>query len=122
MVMRNRLLVPVLASTLAVGALLSGVSHADQRTEEIFNEDRPSGGAMVLDALVARPVLAVGTIVGAGLYVVTVPFSLLGGNAGQSFDTLVVAPAESLLVRCLGCSPVQHERMSEERRAERGIR
>ena len=87
-----------------------------------MSEERGEGLSGVLDALVARPALAVGTIVGAGLYVVTVPFSLLGGNAGQSFDTLVVAPAESLLVRCLGCSPVQHQRMSEARRAEREAR
>jgi hypothetical protein len=38
------------------------------------------------------------------VYVATLPFSLLGGNAGEAGKVLVVGPAEATFVRCLGCT------------------
>lgn len=67
-------------------------------------EEQPSPLAMAGDALIARPLGVVFTAVGAVLYVVTLPFSLAGGNAKQSGVALVVAPAKATFVRCLGCT------------------
>lgn len=66
-------------------------------------EEKPGAGRMALDLLVARPlgiaIFGVGTVT----YVATLPFSLLGGNAGEAGEVLVVGPAKEAFVRCLGC-------------------
>ena len=70
---------------------------------ETVQED-PTALAMVGDLVVARPLLLVMTVVGTVAYVITLPFSLAGGNAGQAGETLVLGPAEATFVRCLGCT------------------
>ena len=65
--------------------------------------DEPGGVAMVGDALVARPVGAVMTVLGTATFLVTLPLSAAGGNIGQAADKLVVSPARETFVRCLGC-------------------
>ncbi len=69
-------------------------------------EESPSALAMTGDALFARPVLLATTIVGSAVYLVSLPFSLLGGNAGEAGNVLVVGPAKATFVRCLGCTMV----------------
>ncbi len=66
-------------------------------------EDEPGAGAMVADAVVGRPFGLVATILGAGIFVVSLPLSALGGNVEQAADALVVKPAAATFVRCLGC-------------------
>jgi hypothetical protein len=65
--------------------------------------EHPSGGAMVGDLLVARPLGLVLFGLGSAVYVATLPFSLLGGNAGEAGNQLVLQPAKEVFVRCLGC-------------------
>jgi hypothetical protein len=67
-------------------------------------EEEPSALAMVGDALIARPVGVVFTALGAVTYLVTLPFSLAGGNAAEAGQELVVGPAKATFVRCLGCA------------------
>jgi hypothetical protein len=76
----------------------SSVGHA-QAVDEA-----PTALAMTGDALFARPVLLATTIVGSVVYVVSLPFSLLGGNAAEAGETLVVGPARATFDRCLGCT------------------
>ncbi len=92
---RSRLLT---ATTLSIALLVPQISVAQQVEED------PSALAMTGDALIARPLGVVFTAVGAVLYVVTLPFSLAGGNAKQAGKELVVGPAEATFVRCLGCT------------------
>src|SRR5690625_1953105 len=61
-----------------------------------------SAAAMTPDALLVRPLGLVATVLGAGLFVVSLPLSALGGNVGEAAQTLVVAPAEMTFVRPLG--------------------
>ena len=61
-----------------------------------------SGEAMVADALVARPIGLVTTVVGSAVYVVSLPFSLLGGNEKQARQKLVVEPSKFTFKRPLG--------------------
>ena len=65
---------------------------------------KPSALAMTTDAVLLRPVLLATTIVGSAVYLVSLPFSALGGNAGEAGEVLVVGPAKATFVRCLGCS------------------
>jgi len=67
-------------------------------------EETPSAIAMTGDALFVRPVMLVTTILGAGLFIVSSPFSALGGNVGEAWDVLVEGPFETTFVRCLGCT------------------
>ncbi|PSJ21170.1 hypothetical protein CVH10_13680 [Halomonas sp. ND22Bw] len=67
------------------------------------DEARPSGGAMAVDALFARPLLAAATVGGAAVFLVSLPFSALGGNVGEAAETLIKTPAEATFRRCLGC-------------------
>ena len=67
-------------------------------------EDGPSLGAMFGDVVFARPLLFAVTAVGTALYVVTLPVTLLTGNAGDAGDALVMTPAAATFTRCLGCT------------------
>jgi hypothetical protein len=67
-------------------------------------EVSPSAGAMMADAVVARPVGVVITVLGAAAFVVSLPFSLLGGNVDEAADKLVMGPVRETFVRCLGCA------------------
>ncbi len=88
----------ILTTTAAICMLaFASVGHARAIDES------PSAGAMAVDAVFARPVLLATTIVGAAVYIVSLPFSLLGGNAKEAGQVLVVGPAEATFVRCLGC-------------------
>jgi hypothetical protein len=70
---------------------------------QVEGED-PSAIAMTGDLLIARPLLLVTTIVGTAVYVVSLPFSLAGGNERSARETLVYGPGEATFVRCLGCT------------------
>lgn len=88
-----------LIATMAVCLLaFSSLGHARAVDES------PSALAMTGDAVVIRPVMFATTIVGSAVYLVSLPFSLLGGNAKEAGNTLVVGPAEATFVRCLGCT------------------
>jgi hypothetical protein len=65
-------------------------------------ESERSPGAMAVDAIAVRPLGIVATALGTGLFVVSLPFSALGGNTGEAWDTLVVTPARFTFVRPLG--------------------
>jgi hypothetical protein len=67
-------------------------------------EETPSAIAMTGDVLFVRPVMLATTILGAGLFIVSSPFSALGGNVGEAWDVLVEGPFETTFVRCLGCT------------------
>ena len=84
--------------SMALFAAAPAVSQAQTVT------DRPSGLEMTGDVLLVRPLTLVATVIGTGLFVVSLPFSALGGNAGEAGNTLVVTPFKSTFLRCLGCS------------------
>ncbi|MEH6589412.1 MAG: hypothetical protein V7746_04090 [Halioglobus sp.] len=66
-------------------------------------DDSPHAGVMVADLVIARPAGVVVTALGAAAFVVSLPFTLLGGNASDAAEQLMIRPAESTFVRCLGC-------------------
>lgn len=93
----KRMMVGLLAMGLLLGSLPAMAVGDDERI-------RPSGGAMVADALLARPMLAVATLGGTAVFLVSLPFSALGGNVDAAAETLIKTPAEATFRRCLGCS------------------
>ena len=93
-----------LALTLSISIMLivPSTSYAGRIDEP------PTPAAMIGDIMV-RPIMVVVTVIGAGLYLGTLPLTLLGGNAGQAGDVLVVKPFKATFLRCLGCTDSNSE-------------
>lgn len=86
----------------------SAVISADPQVET------PSAGAMTSDLLIVRPLGLVATVLGTGVFVVSLPFTLAGGNMIDAGKTLVVGPAVTTFVRCLGCTkPGRKEKIAD---------
>lgn len=66
-------------------------------------DDSPDPFAMVGDLVVARPIGLVMTVGGTAAWIVSLPFTLLSGHAAEAAETLMVGPAETTFMRCLGC-------------------
>lgn len=64
----------------------------------------PGPIAMGADILIARPLLLTATAMGTGLFVISLPLSLLGNNVDEACQQLIVVPARATFLRCLGCS------------------
>ena len=95
--LKNTLRSVLVALSMAIFAAAPAVAQAQTVT------DRPTGLEMTGDVLIVRPLTLVATVLGAGLFVVSLPFSALGGNLGEAGDTLVVTPFKATFFRCLGC-------------------
>ncbi len=65
-------------------------------------DNQLSAGAMIGDAVLARPLGVVSLALGFGLFVISSPFSALGGNIGDAWGTLVGKPAIFTFARPLG--------------------
>ena len=90
----------VAALLLSVGASAVANSGSGDPRYTIQN---PPAYAMIGDLLIARPLLVVATVIGAGVFVVSLPFTAMGGGVGDAGQALVVDPAKAAFVRCLGC-------------------
>lgn len=101
----QRRLVALIVS-LAFG-LASIPASAEQVSDDTQANERPSASAMLADAILARPMLLVLTAAGTALFVATLPFSALGGNTAEASKTLVIGPAKTTFLRCLGCTEAQ---------------
>ncbi|KAF2389528.1 MULTISPECIES: multidrug transporter [Pseudomonas] len=89
----------VMLLSVAVPALAAENGSGDPR----YTIQNPPAYAMIGDLLIARPLLVAATVIGAGVFVVSLPFTALGGGVGDAGQALVVDPAKAAFVRCLGC-------------------
>ncbi len=103
---RDSALKSVQKFTKCVAALLAVAMLAISAPVLAGPEDEPSAQEMFGDLVVARPVGLVITAVGAAAFVVSLPFSALGGNIDKAAEKLVIGPARETFVRCLGCENV----------------
>lgn len=101
------------ASLITVAALVAA-SPGTLAQSAVEPSDGPSGGAMVMDAVVARPLGLVLAAVGTATWVVALPFTLPSGSVGKSAQTLVGAPLEETFARCLGCTRPGQQYVPEE--------
>ena len=83
---------------LAAAAVVAGPAKAQDR----LGWDQPNYGEMAVDGFVVRPIGLVSTVLGTGAWIVTLPFSALGGNAGEAARELIVRPARFTFARPLG--------------------
>ncbi|WP_068827549.1 multidrug transporter [Pseudomonas sp. BMS12] len=96
----------VLALTTGLLAMPAQADVVQQNTsgDPVYTVEAPPAYAMVGDLIVARPLLIAGTIIGAGVFLVSLPFTALGGNVKEAGEALVVEPGMAAFVRCLGCT------------------
>ncbi|MFN2355334.1 MAG: hypothetical protein ABR512_12515 [Desulfopila sp.] len=84
-------------------SLLAYPLVALSETAEPAPAEKPnSPEAMIVDVVAARPIGLVATVTGTVFFVVSLPFSALGGNTEEAWDSLVVSPAKYTFRRPLG--------------------
>jgi hypothetical protein len=62
----------------------------------------PTTNEVLADALVARPLGLVGTIIGAATFVVALPFTIPSGTTDRAAEALVAKPARYTFKRPIG--------------------
>ena len=70
--------------------------------EQTWTKEEPGGLEMGFDLLVLRPLGLVATVGGTALFIISLPFSLLGGNSGKAGKVLVAEPFAYTFARPLG--------------------
>ncbi|MDH5515276.1 MAG: hypothetical protein OEY45_08960 [Gammaproteobacteria bacterium] len=88
------LLVLVVGSVLCVPAAVARDAKEDYGLT--------TSDAMVIDALIIRPVMVVVTAVGVVAFVASLPFTVLSGSVGKAGNAMVVEPAAYTFTRPLG--------------------
>ncbi len=88
--------------TLIAALLLVPLGSALTAAEKPVSSSEEKSGKMVADLLLVRPAGIVATIFGGVVFVLGIPFSALGGNVGESYEQLLVAPARYTFKRPLG--------------------
>jgi len=111
--MKNRIAKSLTCGMLALSLATGPVAlWADDYRGELGVSDGDRSDAMVLDTLVVRPLMLATTIVGIGLWVVSLPFSIPGGNANDVGKEFIYNPGEYTFGRPIGtwheCGPDKH--------------
>ena len=104
LVKTNRFGARAAGTIMLAAALVAAQPASAQDARDTRNNNCPTAAAMFGDLVIARPIGAAMTAVGAATFIVGLPFIALGGNVGEAADTLVVGPAGATFGRCLGCT------------------
>jgi len=89
--MRKRLVCIACALAVGLGGTLSSPALPDGSPE-----------AVAVDAVFVRPFCVAGTVGGAALFLVALPFALITKSTDQTAEALVKAPARAAFERPLG--------------------
>lgn len=81
---------------------LPAVTLGAEKIEPLDTKMERSAGVMTADALIVRPMGVVSCVSGFGLFLISSPFSALGGNIGEAWGAMVVQPAKFTFARPLG--------------------
>ena len=102
----------LLRTTAAALALTTGLLTLPAQADDVqtssgdpaYQIQTPKGYAMLGDLIIARPLLIGATAIGVVAFVVSLPFTALGGNIEESAEALVMEPGREASARCLGSS------------------
>ena len=70
--------------------------------QSLEQDDDIIAGKMASDALIVRPLGLCATVIGGAVFLVSLPFSALGGNTKPAYDYLVADPFTFTFSRPLG--------------------
>lgn len=88
-----------LATALALGPITLRAQDGRSGLDAAIDD---KGAEMLLDVAVVRPLSLATTIVGMGLWVVSLPFSIPGGNMNEVGKEFIYKPGEYTFGRALG--------------------
>ena len=92
-----------LVSCFLVVALVISPLSALAATNKLYpDEEKKTQEGMAIDLLAVRPIGLVATLGGAVVFLISWPFSALGGNTDEAWETLVAEPAVYTFQRPLG--------------------
>lgn len=97
-----------LRSNMLAGALaaLLGLAGTGEATAggiyELGYDDKPDGAEMLADAVIVRPMTLIASAVGAVGWVLSLPFTIPGGNVEEAGQTLVADPLRYTFLRPVG--------------------
>lgn len=87
----------------SLGLMAASMQPALAAIEIDESDFGPSYETMVVDTVVGKPLQLVNAVAGTAAYIMSLPFSLIGGNADQAQQKLFVEPWDAM-GRCLGCT------------------
>lgn len=87
---------------LLVSVILNPLSVLAEKVKPEPSKEEKTAERMTIDLIAARPIGLVATLGGAVVFLVSWPFSALGGNSEEAWDTLVADPAAYTFQRPLG--------------------
>ncbi len=92
----------LMACVLTMASLSLPMTANATSYDYMADSEEPTGGMMMADAFLMRPFMLVSTVVTTATFLITLPFSALAGNVGESATTLVAEPAAYTFTRPLG--------------------
>lgn len=92
----------LMSSFLIASLILSSLPALAETSTMYTDEKEKTSEGMIVDLVAARPIGLVATLGGAVVFLVSWPFSALGGNSDEAWDTLVAEPAAYTFQRPLG--------------------
>ncbi|WP_169392153.1 MULTISPECIES: hypothetical protein [Psychrobacter] len=93
----------LLSAAISISIMTVVMQPATAAIEIDESDFGPSYDTMMVDTVAGKPLQLIAAIAGTAAYVVSLPFSLIGGNADQAQQKLVVEPWNAM-GRCLGCT------------------
>jgi len=97
--MKKRLLPMVILSvSFLIFSHLAPLALAEEHYESMGDK----GGQMAFDLVILRPMGIIATALGSITYVISLPFSIPGGNQDEAYQKLVSDPADYTFQRPLG--------------------
>ena len=82
--------------------LISAIAAGPASAQVELQKKEPGAGAMTYDLVLLRPFGIVSIAAGAAVFVVSLPFSVLGGNVPRAAEVLVANPISYTFARPLG--------------------
>lgn len=87
---------------LAIALLCAPLSALSADIENKRTREQVDPAVMAADLILVRPLGFVATLAGSAIFIVSIPFSAIGGNTEEAWETLVVSPATYTFKRPLG--------------------
>ena len=100
--LRMKKIVLVLSVVILLIVSTSSFAIGTEDRKDLIETGSQDPAAMVVDIAAARPVGFAALVTGSVFFVISLPFSLLGGNADVAFEKMVEDPARYTFKRPLG--------------------
>ena len=102
MLSHKKIFVTCLLAMVLIVNPLSALAENVIEAELNSNRTPPDPAVMIIDLVIVRPLGLIATLGGSFFFLVSLPFSALGDNTDDAWESLVVSPAVFTFKRPLG--------------------